>query len=367
MSNRWTIQFVALASAATLAFAPAGFGGTSGAAASGVAPTPIAHGAFTLQPDENSVTGLRRTLSFRVFRESTGAVTGTAVLRYGLGAGDLTEYEITCFARQANRALIGVRVTDSLFSDDFWSGRSGGFAVQDDPDLATLIYHGAAGELVDCESFYGFATAHGLPFSDLSAFLEHGGVPIEHGQISFEQAWDPAADWVTSPQNPAPDAYGNDGVWSYMKSASFARDPDEYSLLPHFEQERSAWTDPANVNLLVGRPTQGLLLMHSWGGRVIDEARMAVLRWRSPANGRFRVTGAVALPPASECSVGSGIVWAIHGDTEEISTTGIPAGSSTTFDLQLNLAAGESLYFVHDPGFDSNCDSAALSLLITRG
>ena len=181
--------------------------------------------------------------------------------------------------------------------------------------------------------------------------------------------WDAAADFRVSPNqaNPSPDRYTNPGVWSYLASASFAHNPGAYSLMPNYSIDGLQWNDPAYVNLLVGiSPTyRPLIVMHSYGGRVINDGRMAILAWTSPISSSVTVRGSVELPDLSACSTGGGIIWSIDKGTQALSQSVLPAGGSDNFRLIVKVVKGDTLYFIHDPGFDSNCDSASVNLVIS--
>ena len=184
--------------------------------------------------------------------------------------------------------------------------------------------------------------------------------------------WNPAVDWRNAPNqmNPSPDLHGNPGVWSYMTlfSTTFLLDPAQYELLPNYSADFEQWNDPAFINLLVGHdvPTSPTIRMHSYGGRVAGFVRNSILAWTSPVTGKVTVAGNVQLPSLSECSVGSGIIWSIDKGAESLFETVLPAGGTSSFKLSTIVQRGETLYFVHDPGWDSLCDTALVSLQITK-
>ena len=63
---------------------------------------------------------------------------------------------------------------------------------------------------------------------------------------------------------------------------------------------------------------------------------------------------------------GSGIIWSVDQASESLQTTILPAGEASAFDLTTTIRKGETLYFIHDPGSDSNCDSAFVTLAISK-
>jgi hypothetical protein len=178
--------------------------------------------------------------------------------------------------------------------------------------------------------------------------------------------WNPAADWKNFPDqaNPSPDSYGNPDVWRYMASYGFDHDPATYQLLPNYQTAGEQWNDPGYVNLLVehGSPISATLFMHSYGGRVIGLGRNSIVAWTSPVNGRLRVDGSVQLRPVSECPFGSGITWSIYQDAGTLLHNVLAAGEGASFAFSTNVQKGQTLYFVHDPGWDSNCDGAVVQL-----
>jgi len=184
--------------------------------------------------------------------------------------------------------------------------------------------------------------------------------------------WDPAADWRDYPDqaNPSPDSYGNAGVWSYRASADLTHSPADYALLPQYSASGGAWVFPGYINLLI-RHAGPSVVMHSYGGRCCDAGRMSVLAWTSPMNGVVKIMGTVTLPDIAACNPipfgdPGGIIWSVEKGSASLSSTGIPAGGSINFDVSSMVQKSETLFFIHDPGYDSHCDSALLSLSITR-
>jgi hypothetical protein len=209
----------------------------------------------------------------------------------------------------------------------------------------------------------------GAPLWQAVEFTPSGPAPPVVGSRPF--TWDPVRDWLRAPaeSNPSPDSYGNAAVWSYRGSNGFEHDPASYTLLPRYsvpDANREEWNDPGFINLIVGRiDFDRAILMHSWGGREFGFGRNAVLAWTSPVGGRVTVRGEVRLVHTA-CTVGSGIIWSVDRGSESLQTTILPAGGSTTFDLAITVRKGETVYFIHDPGFDSNCDSAFVTVSISK-
>jgi DNA-binding SARP family transcriptional activator len=179
-------------------------------------------------------------------------------------------------------------------------------------------------------------------------------------------SWNPAADWFHSPNqaNPSPDQWGNTAVWSYMASTGLTQDPAAYRLLPHYEDDEEHWHDSTWIQLQVGNgiPPSPTIRMHSYGGRKIDFANKATLAWKSPVSGIVIIRGHVAMVPAELCDLGDGIVWSVIRGDVALFESPVPVGGVTSFELTVSVTAGETFYFVHDPGWDSDCDLAFLTL-----
>jgi hypothetical protein len=181
--------------------------------------------------------------------------------------------------------------------------------------------------------------------------------------------WDPAADFRPSPGqvNPNPDSYGSDGVWSYLASADLDHDPDRYSPLSHYsiiDSGRQQWDSPEFVNLLVAHLSgERRLLLHAFGGHG-SGVRSAILGWRSPVSGQVTVQGTVELSDTSCAAMNGGIVFWIDQGAHTLERFVIAAGGRQHLSLETTVEANEFLYFVTDPGLDSNCDTTLLALSI---
>lgn len=184
--------------------------------------------------------------------------------------------------------------------------------------------------------------------------------------------WDPARDWHNAPnqQNPSADSFGNPAVWSYMGSTGFVHDPSTYRLLPNYLVEAEQWNEPGYVNLLVGHDhaTSSTIRLHSYGGRVNgpEAGRDAVLGWTSPISGRVVITGHLQLGDPACNDLGSGIIWSIDQGATTLYQATVEPGEAIDFTVSANTTNGRTIYFVHDPGWDSNCDTAIVNLTITR-
>jgi parallel beta-helix repeat protein len=190
-------------------------------------------------------------------------------------------------------------------------------------------------------------------------------IPAAHAETSRLQ-WDPAFDWQNwVSTNPSPDSYGNPGVWSYLETTGSDHEPSTYAPMPAYSTEGEQWYDPAYQYLKVGHgdwfaPT---ITMHSYGGQESGFRRDSILAWTSPVSGPVRVVGQVTLGDAGCSDVGSGIDWSVDRGPATLFQEALPSGGSTSFDLTLEeVQQGETLFFIHDPGWDSLCDTAYLTL-----
>jgi hypothetical protein len=212
-------------------------------------------------------------------------------------------------------------------------------------------------------------------------FTWNGGAAPSPAYVSFDgwalitpqsAIWDPAMDWHNAPyqQNPSADSLGNPAVWSYMWSSSFAHDPSTYRLLPNYWVEAEQWNDPSYTNLLVGHDnaTSSTIRMHSGGGRVNgpEAGNDAILAWTSPVPGRVVITGHLQLGDPACNYLGSGIFWSIDQGATTLYQATVAPGAAIDFTVSANTTNGPTIYFVHDPGWDSNCDTAIVNLTITR-
>lgn len=180
-----------------------------------------------------------------------------------------------------------------------------------------------------------------------------------------QRHWDPFLDYVGAPNeiNRSPDAYGNVGVWSFMETTGGVHDPGNYRLLPAYQvvdASTEQWYEPSLLNLVVGRAIpERAMLLHPFGGG--DDIRGAVLAWRSPIADAVSVTGHVDV----DASCGDGIVLGIDRNADQLDAITLPAGGRD-FTVTVEVAEGDSLYFIVEPRADSLCDSTYLRLSIDR-
>jgi hypothetical protein len=161
--------------------------------------------------------------------------------------------------------------------------------------------------------------------------------------------------------NPAPDAYGHAVVFTYLRSSGPAHDPAQYVPLSAFEsQGLQRWYDPALDGLFVGwaPANDGLLTMHPYGGGV--DSRAAIVAWRNPVDASLRLSGRVEV----DGTCGDGIIFSIEHGTRVFETFALPRGSRTFEHDVDTFQAGEVLYFIVDPGANSQCDTTRFNVII---
>ena len=159
--------------------------------------------------------------------------------------------------------------------------------------------------------------------------------------------------------NPAPDGYGHTMVFTYLRSSGPAHDPAQYVPLPEFERQ-GLWYDPEFDGLFVGwaPADDGLLTMHPYGGGA--DGRAAIVAWRNPVDASLTLSGRVDV----DGTCGDGIIFSIEHGTRVFETFTLPKGSRTFEHVVETFQAGEVLYFIVDPGANSQCDTTRFNVII---
>ncbi|MEX0710450.1 MAG: hypothetical protein WD116_04520 [Chloroflexota bacterium] len=174
--------------------------------------------------------------------------------------------------------------------------------------------------------------------------------------------WDAMLQFRENPRqlNPAPDAYGHTVVFTYLRSSGLAHDPSQYVPLPEFESEGTeSWYDPALPGLYVGFSLgDDMLTMHPYGSDV--DSRAAIVAWRNPVDASLRLSGRVEV----DATCGDGIIFSIEHGTSVLETFALPRGSRTFEHDTDPFFAGEVLYFIVEPGADSQCDTTRFNVAI---
>jgi hypothetical protein len=194
--------------------------------------------------------------------------------------------------------------------------------------------------------------------------------------------WDLARDFEARPgMNPAPDAYGDPGVWSFEESSGLAHD----GIYQRFAASTSnytgslqgvagldAWHDyvgPCPILPIVGLNSNSSAVSGdcvpsipaNTAFVVPDDGQMAVVQWRSPVSGTVGITGLVA---DLDSSAGDGVRWYVDDGTQTIASGVLANGGSAFFppSLHVDVQIGDILSFIVDPGpnEDSRSDTTQL-------
>jgi len=133
----------------------------------------VATGSFTLVGEPGS----HRTFSFAVV-DRGGEITGHAeFISFG---GDAISINVNCFTIGGNQAIVGGTVSSSTNAD--LVGMSVAFAIQDNPDVVTLVLLDPAVD-VTCANLLEFTGE-----ADITGLLDDFGVPIDQGNVAVRHA-----------------------------------------------------------------------------------------------------------------------------------------------------------------------------------
>lgn len=219
-------------------------------------------------------------------------------------------------------------------------------------------------------------------------------VPAISASASSPQTWNAATDFGAHPSmNPAPDKYGNPGVWSWMSGT--VNTPSTYKLLPDYNsksQNKSAcgvktesWVsstssgDPAvfyNAGAKVEEGQDICAPGDVLGGHKLFMAPGSipngnvsvdgVIGWDSPITGMVTVSAKVQDINFGACS--GGISWELdHGTTTLVGPTVGTGNAKQTFGpLSVSVIAGQSLYLEVGvaSGANGECDDSLVKLKI---
>jgi hypothetical protein len=176
--------------------------------------------------------------------------------------------------------------------------------------------------------------------------------------------WDPWVDFLLAPNqaNPGPDRYGNPDVWNYLAGPSLDHDPAGYLPMPDYVVDSPTyekWTYPHDrYHLIAHVRSPDELQMHT------GEGWLSILGWRSPMDGAVTVEGTVRLRGDGCEDVATGIIFSVDLESRILYRVVMNEPGQATLSVPADVRVGESLYFVLDPGQDTNCDTTVLSLLI---
>ena len=210
-------------------------------------------------------------------------------------------------------------------------------------------------------SWYGFSGK-----ASCHAFFDAGG-----------RMWSLQQDLYSKP-NPAPDWFGNQGVWSFTSKG--AADSFPGNLLP-FQRSHDVGTPLGTVTQyewgtdttgndipLLGSQGQYLAIAHP--GFPGSNSEQAVINWTAPYSGSYQLsvdmwagdTACLAAHPDID-----GIDWSCSGGgytaDGHLSTSGAHFTASTPLVLG---RAGEAVHLAFSPGNNANCDTVALHLTILK-
>lgn len=174
--------------------------------------------------------------------------------------------------------------------------------------------------------------------------------------------WDLTQDMAANPSmNPAPDSYGNAGVWSYEEGQfGDGSDPASNTLLSPSSptdcndgtgKTMSVWGPTDNWAPLVGlNPCNAALASFVHPGPAKD----AVVDWQSPVTGTVTITGTIS---SADPGGGNGIAWSLYqGSSMLAQGTVADASSASLPDLGgVAVTTGQHLYLrVNDAGNTDN-------------
>ena len=205
-------------------------------------------------------------------------------------------------------------------------------------------------------------------------------VPLERAHAAA--AWNFASEFrgVPSPANPAPDSYGNPGVWSYLQGT--AHNTSTYALLPTFlgnlcsNGAVDSWTTPSGYPVVDhnrGTTTATCATdTHPAGAGWVHPASAgpAIIGWKSPISGTVSVAGSVA---DDDGVCGDGILWSIDKGSTTLASGSFVNGGSQAFSAGTGggslasqaVSAGDQLFLLVLPGADYFCDATRVNLTIT--
>ena len=203
---------------------------------------------------------------------------------------------------------------------------------------------------------------YGCDSTGLDLTIEGGGL-----------TWNLADDFRLSPDqaNPGPDGHGNEQVWHYMESASFARDPATYSLLPDFitdafliegleQWQGTQGSSPNNRLPAVGINASGAAQEIdglSWAPGIVrlhpSSSKLAVVGWQSPIDGTVSVHGSF---DDLDTRCGNGIAWYVEDGTGTLAQ-----GPLSTADVSILLGNGDGTFQAPVP-YEAGSDSRTVAI-----
>lgn len=210
-------------------------------------------------------------------------------------------------------------------------------------------------------SWYGFssrATCH--------AFFNEGG-----------RMWSLQQDLYLKP-NPAPDWFGNQGVWSFTSKAAgdafpgnvlaFERNHDVNTPLGTLTQYEWGTDTTGNDIPLLGSQGQYLAIAHP--GFPGSNSEQAVINWTAPSSGSYQLRVDMWASDTSCVTANTdsdGVDWSFSGGgyagDGHLPTSGAHFTRSTPLVL---ASAGDAVHLAFSPGNNANCDTVALHFTILK-
>ncbi len=185
-----------------------------------------------------------------------------------------------------------------------------------------------------------------------------------------DMVWDAEEDFVAAAPgaNPAPDAYGNAGVWRYLTApdndgSGTGRNPATYVPLASFHAPSRGWYESGQNAPYISKDAAGWLDSHPG---VHGANHPVILEWTNPlTTAGVEVTVAGVLDDYNPCC-GNGIVWFLDKNGTEVSsgTLGANVGAQG-FDAPVTVDPGDSIILSYYNRGEWSYDGTRLGLTIT--